>query len=71
MFEHIVSFQARYRPEAVAISTPVGSASFAELEADVNRMARRLAGVAPRGGAGDLGAAPPSRPARLRLTCMA
>ena len=49
MFEHIVSFQARYRPEAVAISTPVGSASFAQLEADVNRMARRLAGVAPRG----------------------
>ncbi len=49
MFEHIISFQARYRPDAIAISTPVGSASFAALEADVNRMARRLAPVAPRG----------------------
>ena len=49
MFEHLIAFQARYRPDALAISTPVGSATFATLEADVNRMARRLAGVARPG----------------------
>lgn len=49
MFEHIVTFQARYRPDATAIAAPGGSISFAQLDADVNRMAGRLSGIARPG----------------------
>ena len=49
MFEHLITFQARYRPEAVAITTPAGNVTFGALEADVNRVAGRLAGIAPQG----------------------
>ena len=50
MFEHLITFQARYRPDAIAISTPVGSATFAGLDADVDRMARRLQPIVPARG---------------------
>jgi acyl-CoA synthetase (AMP-forming)/AMP-acid ligase II len=49
MFENIVTFQARYRPDAVAITTSTGSVTFGALDADVNRVARKLADIAPRG----------------------
>jgi acyl-coenzyme A synthetase/AMP-(fatty) acid ligase len=50
MFEKIVDFQAQYRPNEVAISTPVGDATFRQLYADVNRMARRLRPIVPARG---------------------
>ena len=50
MFEEIVSFQARYRPDAPAIWTPIGGASFASFDADINRMARRLQPLVPARG---------------------
>ena len=49
MFERIISFQAHYRPTALAFSTPQGGASFAALEADANRVARCLQPLAPPG----------------------
>ena len=47
MFEHLITFQARYRPDAIAIATPVGNATFAGLDADVDRMAHRLQPIVP------------------------
>ena len=42
MFENIISFQARYRPEAIALALPRSEVSFGLFDADVNRLARRL-----------------------------
>ena len=50
MFEQIITFQARYRPEAIAISTPEASVTFAGLDADVDRMAQRLRPLVPARG---------------------
>jgi acyl-coenzyme A synthetase/AMP-(fatty) acid ligase len=47
MFNRIIEYQSRFRPDQVAISTPLGDATFRQLNDDVNRMARRLAPVAP------------------------
>ena len=42
MFENVLSFQARYRPEAIALATSSGQATFAELSGTVDRFAARL-----------------------------
>jgi acyl-coenzyme A synthetase/AMP-(fatty) acid ligase len=47
MFERILRFNARFLPDGLAISTPVGDASFAALDRDVDRMARRLQPLVP------------------------
>jgi acyl-coenzyme A synthetase/AMP-(fatty) acid ligase len=47
MFERILRFNAQVSPDKLAISTPVGEASFATLNRDVDRMARRLQPLVP------------------------
>ena len=53
MFDAFVAFRAGLQPRATAIVTPDRRASYAELDADVNRLAAalRAAGVAPSSGA--------------------
>lgn len=52
MFDDYVTFQARLRPHAMALMTPERLATYAELEADVNRfaLALRNLGVTPARG---------------------
>src|SRR5213076_282670 len=52
MFDAYVAFQARVRPLALALITPERWATYAELDADVDRMAAGLRdlGVAPERG---------------------
>ena len=42
MFESILAFQARYRPDAVAVATSSDQASFRALDASVDRFAAQL-----------------------------
>ena len=52
MFDAYVTFQARLRPHAMALITPERWATYAELEADVNRFAAALRnlGITPARG---------------------
>lgn len=45
MFEHVIAYQARQRPHALAIMTPAGNATYAKFNADINRIGAKLLAI--------------------------
>lgn len=50
MFEKIIAYQAKQRPHALAIMTPVGNATYAKFDADIDRVAGALLKIPNLGG---------------------
>lgn len=50
MFGEVITYRARYQPDAAALETPQGPISYARFDADINRLVQAIAalGLSPR-----------------------